>query len=70
MLHRTIAGNWAVKAVLTGLVEPAGRSVAFGWPALARELGLLVLGVVLGLVCDQSITLVATPISWRSTRWR
>ena len=30
-----------VKAVVTELVEPAGRSIAFGWLALARGLGLL-----------------------------
>jgi MFS family permease len=47
-----------VKAVVTELVEPAGRSIAFGWLALARGLGLLVAGVVLGLAYDQSITLV------------
>jgi len=47
-----------VKAVVTELVEPAGRSVAFGWLALARGLGLLAAGVVLGLAYDQSITLV------------
>ena len=51
-----------VKAVVTGLVEPAGRSVAFGWLALARGLGLLVSGVVLGLAYDQSITLVVALI--------
>ena len=38
-----------VKAVVTELVEPAGRSIAFGWLALVRGLGLLVSGVVLGL---------------------
>jgi MFS family permease len=47
-----------VKAVVTELVEPAGRSIAFGWLALARGLGLLLAGVVLGLAYDQSITLV------------
>jgi len=47
-----------VKAVVTELVEPAGRSIAFGWLALARGLGLLLSGVVLGLVYDQSIPLV------------
>jgi MFS family permease len=47
-----------VKAVVTELVEPAGRSVAFGWLALARGLGLLLAGVVLGLAYDRSITLV------------
>ena len=47
-----------VKAVVTDLVEPAGRSIAFGWLALARGLGLLLAGVVLGLAYDQSITMV------------
>jgi MFS family permease len=47
-----------VKAVVTELVAPAGRSIAFGWLALARGLGLLAAGVVLGLAYDQSITLV------------
>ncbi|MHB8185980.1 MAG: MFS transporter [Dermatophilaceae bacterium] len=47
-----------VKAVVTELVAPAVRSIAFGWLALARGLGLLVAGVALGLAYDQSITLV------------
>ena len=47
-----------VKAVVTQLVQPAGRSIAFGWLASARGLGLLVSGVVLGVAYDQSITLV------------
>src|SRR5450631_557641 len=47
-----------VKAVVTELVAAAGRSVAFGWLALARGLGLLAAGVVLGLAYDQGITLV------------
>ena len=47
-----------VKAVVTQLVEPAGRSIAFGWLALARGLGLLLSGVVLGVAYDQGITLV------------
>ena len=47
-----------VKAVVTQLVEPAGRSVAFGWLALARGLGLLLAGVLLGLAYDQSVILV------------
>jgi MFS family permease len=45
-----------VKAVVTELVEPAGRSVAFGWLALSRGLGLLLAGVAFGLVYDQGIT--------------
>ena len=44
------------KAVVTELVAPAARSIAFGWLALVRGLGLLVAGVVLGLAYDQSIT--------------
>jgi MFS family permease len=47
-----------VKAVVTGLVEPAGRAVAFGWLALARGLGLLVAGVTLGVAYNHSVTLV------------
>jgi len=47
-----------VKAVVTELVEPAARSIAFGWLALARGLGLLFAGVVLGLAYDQSIALL------------
>jgi len=47
-----------VKAVVTELVPPTGRSIAFGWLALARGLGLLLAGVVFGLAYDQSITLV------------
>ena len=47
-----------VKAVVTELVEPAGRSIAFGWLALSRGIGLLMAGVLLGLAYDQSITLV------------
>jgi MFS family permease len=47
-----------VKAVVTELVEPAGRSIAFGWLALSRGIGLLLAGVLLGLAYDQSIMLV------------
>jgi len=47
-----------VKAVVTELVAPASRSVAFGWLAFVRGLGLLVAGVALGLAYDQSSTLV------------
>jgi MFS family permease len=47
-----------VKAVVTELVVPAVRSIAFGWLALARGLGLLLAGVVLGVAYDQSIQLV------------
>jgi MFS family permease len=42
-----------VKAVVTELVLPARRAVAFGWLALVRGLGLLVAGGVLGAVYDQ-----------------
>ena len=47
-----------VKAVVTELVAPAARSIAFGWLAFVRGLGLLVAGVALGFAYDQSITLV------------
>jgi MFS family permease len=47
-----------VKAVVTDLVAAAGRSIAFGWLAFARGLGLLLAGVLLGLAYEQSITLV------------
>jgi len=47
-----------VKAVVTELVAPAVRSIAFGWLAFVRGLGLLLAGVVLGLAYDQNITLV------------
>src|SRR5450759_2621043 len=45
-----------VKAVVTGLVVPASRSIAFGWLALVRGFGLLAAGVSLGFAYDQSIT--------------
>jgi MFS family permease len=45
-----------VKAVVTELVEPGLRSVAFGWLALARGLGLLLAGISLGLAYEQSTT--------------
>ena len=51
-----------VKAVVTELVEPAGRSIAFGWLAFVRGLGLLVAGAVLGFAYDRSVTLVAVLI--------
>ena len=47
-----------VKAVVTELVAPGGRSIAFGWLAFARGFGLLASGAALGLAYDQSITLV------------
>jgi MFS family permease len=70
-----------VKAVVTELVEPAGRSIAFGWLALARGLGLLLAGVLLGLAYDQSIMLVVwlivgtnavalSALSWVLARYR
>ena len=70
-----------VKAVVTQLVEPAGRSIAFGWLALARGLGLLLAGVLLGLAYDQSIMLVVwlivgtnavalSALSWVLARYR
>jgi len=45
-----------VKAVVTELVVPASRSIAFGWLALVRGLGLLAAGASLGFAYDQSIT--------------
>jgi MFS family permease len=45
------------KAVVTELVAPAARSVAFGWLALARGLGLLVAGVGLGVAYDRGTAL-------------
>ena len=47
-----------VKAVVTELVAPTSRAIAFGWLAFARGLGLLVAGVALGFAYDQSIVLV------------
>jgi MFS family permease len=47
-----------VKAVVTELVAPTGRSIAFGWLALARGVGLLLAGVVFGVAYDQGITIV------------
>ena len=46
------------KAVVTELVAPAARSIAFGWLALARGLAVLVAGVALGEAYDQSTALV------------
>ena len=47
-----------VKAVVTELVPPDTRSIAFGWLAFVRGLGLLAAGVALGIAYDHSITLV------------
>ena len=47
-----------VKAVVTELVAPVARSIAFGWLAFVRGLGLLAAGAVLGLAYGHSITLV------------
>jgi MFS family permease len=47
-----------VKAVVTELVAPGARAIAFGWLAFVRGFGLLVAGIALGLAYDQSITLV------------
>ncbi|GAB4003640.1 MFS transporter [Nocardioides ultimimeridianus] len=51
-----------VKAVVTELVPPARRAVAFGWLALVRGLGLLVAGGVLGAVYDQGRVLAQVVI--------
>ena len=42
-----------VKAVVTELVPSARRSVAFGWLAFVRGVGLLVAGAMLGAAYDQ-----------------
>lgn len=47
-----------VKAVVTELVDRGSRSVAFGWLALVRGLGLLLAGAFLGASYDHGITLV------------
>ncbi len=47
-----------VKAVVTEVVGPESRSVAFGWLAFVRGIGLLVAGAVLGIAYDRSIVLV------------
>jgi MFS family permease len=44
-----------VKAVVTGLVPPTSRAVAFGWLALVRGAGLLVAGAALGAAYDQGL---------------
>lgn len=45
-----------VKAVVTELVRPQTRAVAFGWLALVRGAGLLVAGAVLGVLYDRGVT--------------
>ena len=47
-----------VKAVVAEIVPGPSRSVAFGWLALVRGLGLLVAGGVLGAAYDTSRTLL------------
>lgn len=47
-----------VKAVVTQLVGPDARAVAFGWLALSRGLGLLIAGGILGIAYDHDIKLV------------
>jgi len=47
-----------VKAVVTELVPPTRRALAFGWLSLMRGLGLLIAGGVLGAAYDQSIRLL------------
>lgn len=56
-----------VKAVVTELVERDSRAVAFGWLALARGIGLLLAGAVLGVAYDHSITLVVWIIAGANT---
>ncbi|MEO6789879.1 MAG: MFS transporter, partial [Ornithinibacter sp.] len=47
-----------VKAVVTQLVGPEARAVAFGWLALSRGIGLLIAGGILGVAYDHDINLV------------
>lgn len=56
-----------VKAVATQLVAPNARSVAFGWLALLRGLGLLVAGGTLGIAYDHRITFVILLILFANT---
>ncbi|HET7540792.1 MAG TPA: MFS transporter [Polyangiaceae bacterium] len=51
-----------VKAAVTELVPSAARALAFGWLSLARGLGLLVAGGLLGVAYDHSIALTVTLI--------
>lgn len=44
-----------VKAVVTELVHPQTRAVAFGWLALVRGAGLLVAGGLIGAAYDQGV---------------
>jgi MFS family permease len=46
-----------VKAVVSELVESGSRSVAFGWLALVRGLGLLIAGGALGAAYDHGVRL-------------
>ena len=46
-----------VKAVVTTLVVPASRALAFGWLSLVRGLGLLVAGGVLGAAYERDVNL-------------
>jgi MFS family permease len=51
-----------VKAAVTELVPADARALAFGWLSLARGLGLLIAGGVLGVAYDHSIALTVTLI--------
>jgi len=51
-----------VKAAVTELVPKASRALAFGWLSLARGLGLLVAGGLLGVAYDHSIVLTVALI--------
>ena len=51
-----------VKAVVAELVPGASRSVAFGWLAFVRGLGLLVAGGLLGAAYDQSRALLVAVV--------
>jgi hypothetical protein len=46
-----------VKAVVSTLVEPPARALAFGWLSVVRGLGLLVAGAALGAAYDHGVGL-------------
>ena len=51
-----------VKAVVTALVPPTSRALAFGWLSLMRGLGLLVAGAILGAAYEHSMGLAVVLI--------
>src|SRR5580765_842587 len=56
-----------VKAAATQLVDPNARSVAFGWLALVRGLGLLIAGGILGIAYDHNTSFVIALIILANT---